>query len=86
MALIQWWCGFLYFLADLAEKPRVQLFQYLPQPLECGRTAMIGTIIKTSFDTQPGGSLFDEIKQMACRCVQFDMNELVYVAPSSTTS
>ena len=33
-----------------------------------------------------GRFLFDEIKQMACRYVQFDMNELVHIAISSTAS
>ena len=33
-----------------------------------------------------GRFLFDEIKQMACRYVQFDMNELVHIATSSTAS
>ncbi|KAL9026749.1 MAG: hypothetical protein Q9196_004636 [Gyalolechia fulgens] len=33
-----------------------------------------------------GRFLFDEKKQMACRHVQFDMNELVHVAASSTAS
>ncbi len=33
-----------------------------------------------------GRFLFDEIKQMACRRVQFDMNELVHIAASSTAS
>ena len=33
-----------------------------------------------------GRFLFDEIRQMACRYVQFDMNELVHIATSSTAS
>ena len=33
-----------------------------------------------------GRFLFDEIKQMTCRRVQFDMNELVHIATSSTAS
>ena len=33
-----------------------------------------------------GRFLFDETKQMACRYVQFDMNELVHIATSSTAS
>lgn len=33
-----------------------------------------------------GRFLFDEVKQMARRCVQFDMNELVHIATSSTAS
>lgn len=33
-----------------------------------------------------GRFLFDEIKQMACRYVKFDMNELVHIATRSTGS
>ena len=33
-----------------------------------------------------GRFLFDEIKQLACRYVQFDMNELVHIAASSIAS
>lgn len=33
-----------------------------------------------------GRFLFDEIKQMACRYVRFDMNELVHIAVSSIAS
>lgn len=42
--------------------------------------------IQDFFRFSAGRFLFDETKQMACRFVQFDMNELVHIATSSTAS